>query len=872
MILVGKVARLRRHYSSDDGEMLNKADEKMKNAHVRFSPLAILVGVACVTSGVSAKTYTFDPALISGADKNVDVSLFTEGAQLPGTYTVDIMLEGERVGSQDVIFSLQKDEGGKPFLYPCLSVEDLSRYGVKTEDYPALGKGDECVKISAIPQASFDFQFYAQQLHLLIPQASLRPKSYGIAPQQLWDDGIPALLLGYNANTSRLENRSGSGQGSNGNNINSSYVQLTPGANLGAWRLRNQTSWQRQGESSGKWQTAYTYAERGLYDMKSRVTFGDRSTPGDIFDSVPFRGVMLASDDNMVPFNQRDFAPVVRGIARTQARIEVKQNGYVIYNETVAPGPFALTDLNTAGDTGGDLQVTVWETDGNPQVFTVAYQTPAIALKEGHLRYNVMAGQYRPSTSIDKKMVGQATIMYGLPWNLTAYAGGQGSEHYQSATLGLGVSMGELGALSVDGTGSHGQRKGQDTENGSAWRVRYSKNVMSTDTTITMTGYRYATAGYNSLADVMDSYHGDSLPDNWWYYDERDRRKSTTTAMLTQTIGRWGSLSMNGTRTDYWNRPGHDNSFGVSYGVGLYKGITMSLNWSENKQINSSGESRTNRITSLWLSVPLDRWLGGNTYASYQMTSPSEGSQTQEVGINGTAFDQQMNWDVRQRHESGSSGSDSDNSYMRLNWNGAYGQVGGNYSYSSHQRQMGADVSGGMVIHSQGVTFGQSLGDTIALVEAPGASGVKVLSGRGIKTDFRGYTTSASLNPYQENTLSLDPLNLPEGVDINQTDVRLIPTQGAVIAAKFATRTGGRALMTLNKPDGEVVPFGTLVKVTGKEGSAGIVGGKGQVYLTGLPDKGELLAKWANGQCIVNYTLPEKSGPTGVFMMKGACQ
>lgn len=47
---------------------------------------------------------------------------------------------------------------------------------------------------------------------------------------------------------------------------------------------------------------------------------------------------MLSSDESMVPYNQREFAPVVRGIARTCARIEVRQNGYLIQSQTVAWG------------------------------------------------------------------------------------------------------------------------------------------------------------------------------------------------------------------------------------------------------------------------------------------------------------------------------------------------------------------------------------------------------------------------------------------------------------------------------------------------------------------------------------------------------
>ncbi|MEB7742823.1 fimbria/pilus outer membrane usher protein, partial [Escherichia coli] len=85
-------------------------------------------------------------------------------------------------------------------------------------------------------------------------------------------------------------------------------------------------------------------AERGLNGIKSRLMLGEDYTPSDVFDSVPFRGVMLGSDESMVPSNQREFAPVVRGIARSQARVEVRQNGYLIQSQTVAPGPFALTD------------------------------------------------------------------------------------------------------------------------------------------------------------------------------------------------------------------------------------------------------------------------------------------------------------------------------------------------------------------------------------------------------------------------------------------------------------------------------------------------------------------------------------------------
>lgn len=845
---------------------------------MRCSRIAVAIG-SVLLGGVNAQaaTYTFDATQLGLAGKDVDVSLFEQGGQLPGTYTVDVLVNGTQVDSRDVVFSLTKDASGKPSLQPCLSVDALTRYGVKVENYPGLGSsGTQCARLEAIPQANSDFRFNDQRLLLSIPQVALRPKLVGIAPESQWDDGMPALLLNYRANANRTEYRGNN----NSNNSDSQYVQLEPGLNVGPWRLRNSTNWQKNGDQSGKWQTNYTYAESGINTWKSRLTLGERFTSGDVFDSVPFRGAMLATDDNMVPYNQRAFAPVVRGIARTQARVEVKQNGFTVYSDTVAPGPFALTDL-TASGSGGDLEVTVWETDGRPQVFTVPYNTPAIALREGYLKYSVMGGTYRSAqSSVDDTGMGQVTLMYGLPWNLTGYTGVQGAQHYQAGTLGLGVSMGDWGGVSVDGTWSHGQRKDDEMENGGMWRVRYSKTVAETDTSVSVSNNQ-SSKNYNTLADVLDSYRSDNgwlyAPGSdgvYYYYTDGYRSKNRTTVTLSQSMGGWGYLNLNGSREDYWSQSGHNDSYGISYGFGV-RAATVSLGWTQNKIVNSDGERRNDRVTSMMVSIPLDRLLsatsGNNINATYQLTAPSGGGATQEAGLNGQAFSQRLNWDVRQRYRSGDENGDHNESAMNLNWNGGYGQVGANYSYSNSLRQMGGSVSGGIVAHRHGVTMGQPLGSTVALVEAPGASDAKVGGWPGVSTDFRGYTTLGYMSPYQENTVSLDPASLPNNAEITQTDARVVPTTGAVVAAKFATRVGGRALMTLTQSNGQVVPFGALAMLSGQNVGAGVVGEDGQVYLTGLPDEGVLKVQWSGQQCSVNYRLPANKGPAGVYVMTGTC-
>ncbi|EPL4527089.1 FimD/PapC N-terminal domain-containing protein [Enterobacter asburiae] len=168
----------------------------------RLSVSAVLTGLALMSMSVTARTYTFDATMLGDSASGADISLFNEGGQLPGTYTVTILLNGERVDNRDVVFSLQREDG-QPLLVPCLSMEQLSRYGVRTEDFAGLNDGTGCAALSALSGATFDFNFGQQQLNLSIPQIHLRPVSRGLAPQALWDDGIPALLLNYSLSTSR---------------------------------------------------------------------------------------------------------------------------------------------------------------------------------------------------------------------------------------------------------------------------------------------------------------------------------------------------------------------------------------------------------------------------------------------------------------------------------------------------------------------------------------------------------------------------------------------------------------------------------------------------------------------------------------------
>ncbi len=847
--------------------------------------IAMVIMFFCVfayNNNSIARTYSFDASQLNDGGKGVDLSLFENGGQLPGIYPVDIILNGSRVDSRDIAFHIERERDNSRGLKACLTREMLIRYGVKVDEYPGLfhsslgtkSHGDReqlCAELSSIPGVTEVYQFAAQQLLLNIPQIALRPQFTGIAPENQWDDGIPAFLLNWQINANRSEYR-----GYEKSISDSFQATLEPGINVGPWRVRNLTTWNKSSAQSGKWESSYTRAERGLNGIKSRLTLGESYTPADIFDSVPFRGGMLGSDEDMVPYSQREFAPVVRGIARTQARIEVRQNGFLIHSLTVAPGAFALTDLPVTGS-GGDLQVTVLESDGTTQVFTVPFTTPAIALREGYMKYNVTGGQYRSSDdAVEHTSLGQATIMYGLPWGVTAFGGVQGANHYQSAAVGLGVALGSLGAVSVDGSHSQGQKKGFNHESGNVWRVRYNKSFELTGTSFSAASYQYSSDGYYTLSEVLDTYR-EHDPFSYKGAEHRSRR---TTLNFSQSLGGLGGVSLWGSREEYHDsRPSRD-SMGASYST-TWKDIFWSVNWSRNRSSKGyygSHNGTTENSVNVWMSVPLGRWLGqtnNDIRATTQMFQATDRDTRYEVGINGLAFDRRLNWDVSEQVTPGSKTA-SDTSRLNMVWHGTYGEVTGMYSYSSHSRQLGAGLSGGIVVHRNGVTLGQKTGDTVALVEAPGVSGVSVSGWPGVRTDFRGYTLSGYLSPYQENVVTLDPTTFPVDSEVPQTDSRVVPTRGAVVSASFVTRLGGRALLKLTQVNGTPLPFGAVVTVVGETehslGAVGIVGKNGEVYMSGLSETGKLQVQWGqHSHCYADYRLPAEKGPAGIFLARSVC-
>ena len=756
--------------------------------------IQLALGLTALSAPARAEDY-FNPSSLEIKDASyaaIDLSIFSQsGAQLPGTYRVDIYLNGQQIETRDVTFI--EDNGS---LLAEITPQQLADLGVKVAAFPALQQQPADLPVTQlgkfIPAASSSFDFNKQRLDVSIPQAALNSQARGYIDPKQWDQGLPALMVNYNLSGANRwqDNR----PGSNSNH----FLNLRSGLNWGPWRLRNYSTYSQSSNGEPQWNNLTNTLQRDIHAIKGQLTPGDSYTPGDILSGVPFRGAQLASDDSMLPDSLRGFAPLVRGIADSNAQVTIRQNNNVIYQTYVPPGAFEINDLFPTSSSG-DLEVTIKETDGRERSFKQAFSSAPIMQREGSLKYALSAGQYRGGgNGSPTPNFAQTSLAYGMPYGFTLYNGLLISSDYQAGALGVGIGLGSMGSVSADVTQAKTTFSDQTTRQGQSYRLQYAKSITATGTNFSLGSHRYSTEGFydfseaNQLSDV-GSIH--SLGRN-------NNKRSRTQLHISQSLNDFGSLYLSAYQQDYWQRKGYERNATLGYNISL-SGISYSLNYSYSQ---TPGQQQNDQRASLSVNIP----LGRHNWANYSINTSKGGATSQQLGLSGSALaDDNLSYHLQQsrsNHGGGNSGS------LSSSYSGAYGQMNAGYSFGSNSRQLNYGLSGGVLAHPYGVTLSQSQSDTLVLVRAPGASGVGVSSGRGVKTDWRGYAVVPYASAYRQNNVALDTQSMGDNIDMDITSQNVVPTRGAVVLANFQPRLGSRVLINLSY-QGKPVPFGAMASL-----------------------------------------------------------
>lgn len=792
-----------------------------------------------------AQTANFNNSFLVGQASSVDLGMFSRGNPvIAGLYRADLYVNGQWKGRRDMEFRNTKDDKE---AVTCMTLAMLDELGIDTSALTdSAADMQACKTIDQwLPDAYARFDVATQRLDVSIPQAAMRRSARGYVSPSLWDHGVNAGFIGYafnwyggrNANAINSRRRS-----------DSAYLGINSGLNLGDWQFRHNSSYSWHSNEGSLWQNISTYAQRAFPNTSSMLTVGDAYTSGELFDSIGFRGINLATDDRMLPDSLRGYAPIVRGIAQSNARVEIRQNGQLIYSTTVAPGAFVIDDLYPTGY-GGDLQVTVYETDGRQQQFSVPYGSVPQMLRAGSQRYSLTAGKIRNNNLSHTPYLLEGTYQRGISNALTAYAGSTISQRYIAAIAGAGVST-PVGAFSLDGTVARTKLR-NDTFSGTSLRLSYSKLLSPTNTNITLAAYRYSTSGFYGLQEAIMAmdYERRGLSTASIY-----RQRSQLQLTVSQQLGQYGSLYLTGSARQYWNQRGNTIQYQGGYNVS-YKGVSYGLS-ALRSQIPSMPSDTQMLFT---VSVPLGK--ANPVIVTSQIGSRDgryDNSRVSLVGASGK--DSALTYGI--------AASDARNSATMIDGNvqyrSRYAALSGSYSHNRNYNQMSLGASGSIVLHSGVATLAPQRGDTMVIIEAPAAKGARVSNISGVRIDSRGYAVVPYVSPYRMNTITLDPEGTDPDVELETSSQLIAPYAGAISKVTFGTRKGRALIVNARTPTGKALPFGAQV-IDAEGQSVGLVAQGSLIYIRAKDPQGRLTIKWgdqAAQQCRLEYQLPANEAST----------
>lgn len=837
---------------------------------MRIKRIAMLcVALCCVKNGLSiarAENH-FDPALLKGFDgapeiKNVDKGFTSQFAG--GDYHLHVYINGDK-SFQVMPVTLRQREQGDPV--PCFTRESYLSFGIDLSmpgvHVPDDDKAETCTLLSdAVPEATYHLDAAHMAIRLVFPPAMMLLDSDDYVPPSQWDEGIPAIIAQYQYSGSHKEQNASSGESGNAEH----FLNLVSGVNLGAWRLRNNSTWQSPASDEKSWSSLSTYIERTLPGLKSEFLAGDTYTSADTFDSIKLRGIQLTTDTDMFPGRINGFAPVIRGIARSNATVTVKEHNSVIYQTNVAPGPFAITDLAPVS-TGGTLEVIIKESDGSETHFQQNYATLTNLQRQGFFKYAFAAGRYKPDngvtessddsgiqTDVDQNPptrsrqanVIQFNSALGLPANLTLTDGIQIAEaDYFAGNIGIGADLGLLGALMFDITYAHSHQAEngeKGNRSGESERLAYSRHIDLTDTDIQANARHYAT-DYASLADAMVFDSTNATKQKRYEY----------TASINQMVMDSQSLYLSANNTIYENTQSSQTwQAGWNTAIGRAQ---ISLSFSLNKNGDDNESTVWDKQIAVTASLPLNLFGTNNPGSlSTTLTSDTKGNHTVQSGYSGTALqDNRLSYSAQLGRSFNQSGGDSNNGNLDLTWSGNSGESQLGYAHESTQDKITWGMNGGMVLHAHGATLGKYSTGAIALVSAPGVANMPLAGSAGLNTNRWGYALVSDIQPYTKDIVQFDT-RLSGGVDMDSLSQTVTPTRDAVVTANFITHPGEKLVATLYRGDA-FIPFGASVRVNETE-RAFFVGNDGQIYLSGIPQRGTLTISYGDRQlCHARYDI-----------------
>ncbi|WP_145534110.1 fimbria/pilus outer membrane usher protein [Yersinia alsatica] len=775
-----------------------------------FFPLAAF-------SATKGDAVAFDIKTLEGLGFSAELANFfsTQDKFLPGEHDVTIIINANKTYRVEATFDSEGQLCADRKLLMALKLRHKN-------------SGDSCENIESLwPGVAvklFPGQF---RVELTLPQEAFDPEMDSSDYQR----GGHALLLNYNLFGQRIEN--------NSDNLNLFQGQFEPGINFNNWVLRNRGSY-TYNQGLSHYDNQETYALRAVESLKSVVQLGEFGLVGDTYSGLPVAGAQLYSDNAQL--NNSQLVVPIEGIANTNATIEIRQRGRVIYRTVVAPGPFSLSNISNFSS-GVVTDVDVIEEDGSRQHFTVSNALDP-NFEQQATTYQLAVGRYRDNlhdSESESPLLVSGEMSFSPANSLRMTSAGLVSPDYQNISVQNLYSGLENAWFSAAASYTNTKDAGQGYQLTLQNQVAINGNLSASLSTV------YDSANYWSPDNALSG--GNNLDDLMY-----GKLKNSTSAAVTWAHPRWGAFSYVLSNNMYYQAADSvSHTFSASEQFGR---VTTTLSF----QSTSQGQN----AVYVGISMPLGK---GSLTGRMQRNN---GNMTLGSSYQGT-------WDDNKGYSVGVTGSNSQRRVNgSLNMKTAYSQLAGGVSQATNNSRSAYISSSGSVAYANNTfaTSSSAIGDTFAVVNIPSQSNLRVSSpssGMAI-TDYAGTALLPSVMPYTLSKAQISTKTLPLNIRLNSTSADLMMTRGTVATRNFEAIETRQLLLTIRDSNNEMLPVGANV-LDEKGNFLGTIIGDGNFMLENKAIGTTLRVKATNrSECIVSYAEPDKFDPDTLYeVAEGTC-
>jgi outer membrane usher protein len=682
-------------------------------------------------------------------------------------------------------------------------------------------RGQRWIPLNAVPGFEARFDYASQSVKLaFLPEAFAATRlDQGVAVRPELSPVLPAAFLNYDlvytnsayrqaTGTSELAALAELGFSAEGGVLTSSFV----GHNLTTDTPQQPRTWRRL-------ETTYTH---DFLDSNSTFRLGDSSTRhGLIGRTTYFGGVQIGRNFSLTPGFISQPVPIINGVSSAPSSVELYINDVLRQTSSVPTGPFAIDNFPMVTGSG-EARVVVRDMLGRETVLEQAFFTHASLLEQDLTDWSTQVGAVRNNFGIENADYGQrfvsGMVRHGMDKSLTLEGGAELGSDTRDASAGLSY------ALPFQALGQVALGVSQDNVAGSGadWVLGIEKYTLQHGFMLRAEG---ADRNFRQIGqDAATQSYRLQLSGSYSYIAEYS-----------------GAMGMGVAFIDTYDR-GSLTTFSANY----------SARFDKNKALTFTASRVIGSTSGYALGVSFLMPLEDRVVVTSSVTNKAGQTDAYVSASKGLRDESGTGWRALAGTRAGQGYSEGG-----LYYQGGKGLLSADVNASADQQTIRMGAQGGVVVADSRIFASRRVQDSFALVEVPGYADVGVGFQNSIltRTDSDGVALLTRLQPYQRNSIRLDPTELPISAEIDNIEQVMVPSARSGVKVLFPVRSGRGALLHIVLENGNTAPAGALIEVVG-DSKEFFVARRGEAFITGLQPSNSLRMKWDKRSCVFDVTLP----------------